>query len=150
MEENGTILTNQKYQMQVKRTRISNDQKEEVKKILNDILPVQSGRNWRYQEVTNDTLYEQYIADIGNGKAVSKYFFIYKVLAKENIHHSKKVKFCPICEQNENGDQSINVLKHMELTPIQRQAYQRDKKEIASEDAFKKYINNSGLYSTGT
>jgi hypothetical protein len=77
-------LVNQKYPIKVKQTRISDEQKEEVKRILDDLLPIQSGQNWRYQEITDKTLYEQYTAEVENGKEVSKTFLIYKLLKQEN------------------------------------------------------------------
>ena len=82
--------------------------------------------------MTNKTLYETYVAEVENGKPVSPTFFFYQILGKMNIHHSKKVKFCPICEKLEEGDQSEAVLKHKELWPIQRAAYQQIKKKIAT------------------
>lgn len=130
--EQGTTLTEQKYAINVKRQRVSERQREEIDKILDDILPIQSGRNWRYQEATDKKIYEQYLAEVEHGQSVSKTFFIYEILAKQNIHHSKSVKFCPICERAEAGNSSKEVKRHLELIPIQRGAYHADKKAISS------------------
>jgi chromosome segregation ATPase len=43
MEDDGSTLTNQKYAINVTRQQISEDQIDDIKKILNDILPVVSG-----------------------------------------------------------------------------------------------------------
>jgi hypothetical protein len=130
VEESGSTLINQKYAVHVTRTRLSEEQLEEIQYILNDtLLPIQSGRDWRYQEMTDNKLYELYTAEVKNSKPVSKTFFIYKILAKEKIHHSKKVKFCPICE---NEDGNIAVIKHKELITIQKMVYQQDKRGVSS------------------
>lgn len=61
-------IINQKYAIKANRKeRISNERKEEIKNILDDILPVQSGRNYRYQEITNKILYEKYVALVKSG-----------------------------------------------------------------------------------
>ena len=134
VEDNGATLIDQKYAINVTRSVISEEKMEEIHTILNDILPVQSGRNWRYQEVTDKKLYEMYKAEVKSETPVSKSFLIYKVLAKENVHHSKAVKFCPICELE---DENTVVSKHKELIAIQKIAYQQQKKEIATGKSLK-------------
>jgi hypothetical protein len=131
-QDDGGTFMNQLYAINNTKTRITTEQMEEIKRILADILPVQSGRNWSYQEITNKKLYEQYQAAVKHGKPVSKTYFFYSVLKKMNIHHSKKMKFCPICEQIEDGNESEEVQQHLELVSTQRLAYMKDKMEIAS------------------
>jgi hypothetical protein len=47
VEESGSTLVNQKYAVNVTRTRISEEQLEEIQHIINDtLLPIQSGRDW--------------------------------------------------------------------------------------------------------
>ena len=132
VEDDGETLVGQRYAIGVTRTRISDEQKQEIARILDDILQVQSGRNWRYQEVTDKKLYELYLGQVLHGKPVSKTYFVYSVLAKLNIHHSKKMKFCPICEQIENRNENEDLDRHSELVAIQRRAYMDDKLEIGS------------------
>ena len=60
MEKDGAILVEQKYAPNITRKRVSYEQLTGVKRILEEIPPVQSGRNWRYQEITNKKLYELY------------------------------------------------------------------------------------------
>jgi hypothetical protein len=129
MEDNGSTLVNQLYAINVTRSVVTQEQIDLIKKIINDILPVQSGRFYRYQEETDNSLYERYVAEIKSGKAVSKSFFIYKILAKENIHHSKAVKFCPICEL---GDENSSVIEHKRLISIQHNEYKKQKQAIAT------------------
>jgi transposase len=130
MNEDGNVLVEQKYKSEVTRKRISDEQLKEVKEILNQILPVQSGRDWRVQEMTDKKLYELYDT-LAEGKPVSKSYFFYQILDKEKIHHSKKVKFCPLCERYPE-DRDEEVLEHVQLFPIQRGAYLDDKQNIQS------------------
>jgi hypothetical protein len=57
VEESGSTLINQKYAVYVTRTRLSEEQLEEILYIFNDTLSIQSGRNWRYQKITDNKLY---------------------------------------------------------------------------------------------
>src|SRR5690242_9000160 len=89
----------------------------------------------KVEEIINikNKLTKQFIkhtTEVLQGKPVSKDFFIYKILAKENIHHSKTPKFCPLCEAFDADDYSHS--KHKELIPIQRGQYTLDKKNIAT------------------
>lgn len=129
-------IINQKYAIEANRKeRISNERKEEIKNILDDILPVQSGRNYRYQEITNKTLYEKYVSLVKSGNPVSKTYFIYTILSQYNIHHSKKMKFCVYCEKIQNGETNSKLDNHLELVSIQRRMYMRDKLAISSGDS---------------
>ena len=85
------------------------------------------------QEATDKKIYETCCTKIQKGSAVSKTFFIYNILAKERIHHSKRPKFCPLCEKYKHGDKSENILEHQSLIPIQRGQYSLEKNEIGSE-----------------
>ena len=69
VEDDGETLVGQRYTIGVTRTRISDEQKQEITRIL-DIFQVQSGRNWRYQEVTNKKLYELYLGQVLHGKCI--------------------------------------------------------------------------------
>ena len=119
MEESGNKLVETKYSVNVKRKRVTEQQLAEIQKILDDILPKQSGREWRIQEETNKRVYENYLAQVENETAVSKTFFIYKVLKGERIHHSDHPSFCPFCEKYEAGDRTLEIVKHKTLVPIQ-------------------------------
>ena len=130
--EGGSSITERKYAIGFKRFRFKQEQLDEVKKILDDILPKQSGRDWRYQDQTNNKIYETYSAEVLDGQPVSKKFFIYTILAKEKIRHSKKIKFCPICEEHEAGNRTPDVVRHHELIPIQRGQYSLTKKNIGN------------------
>ena len=66
------------------------------------------------------------------GKPVSKTYF-YKILSNEKIHHSKKMKFCPICEKYEDQEDDKEALEHVQLFPIQRKIYLKDKEAISSD-----------------
>jgi hypothetical protein len=136
---NGGQLTSIEYTVGTTRERISEDQRDEIKRILNDILPVQSGRDYRYQEETDDQIYQNYVDQVKKGVPVSKTFFVYTILAHELIHHSKKPKFCKICDKYEEcvsrGEEiPLNLLKHKDLILLQRGAYASQKKEIAGGD----------------
>ena len=97
-EEDSKVLQT-KYSIGVKRQRVTDEQIDEIHRILDDILPKQSGRDFRIQEVIDNKLYDTYYAEVISGDPVSKTFFIYNILSKEKIRHSKSPKFCPICEQ---------------------------------------------------
>ena len=127
----GSVLLDQKYAHNVKRAKVSQIQLDEARKILDDILPVQSGRNWRYQEVTDKKLYEQYLEQVERSQAVLKSFFFSKVVDVENIHHSKSIKFCPICERYENGMADDADVLHVQIWQIQRKMYMKGKREIS-------------------
>jgi hypothetical protein len=128
-EDNRNTL-NQKYSIGVKKKRIIDEQLMEVKRILDDILPKQSGRHFRIQEMTDQKLYENYAAEVQKGEIVSKSFFINKILSSEKIHYSKNPKFCPLCEQFEEGNNSLKP--HKELIVIQRKQYMKEKQDISS------------------
>ena len=100
---------------------------------MEDILPKQSGREWRLQEATDKKIYETYCTEIQKKSAVSKTFFIYNILEKAKIHYSKRPKFCPLCKTYEDGDKSENILEHQSLIPIQRGQCSLEKNEIESE-----------------
>ena len=131
LDEDGSILVELKYKPDVTRKRISDSQLIEAKEILDDLIPVQSGRDFRTQEMTNKGLYELYENSI-EGKPVSKSYFLYQILTKEKIHHSKKMKFCPLCEKYEDQKADEEVMKHVQLFPIQRRKYMKDKEVIIS------------------
>jgi hypothetical protein len=132
--EEGNNLLEVKYTVNVQRKRITDEQKEEIKRILDDILPKQSGREWRTQEETDKRVYEKYLAAVQKGKGVSKSFFIYTILKDELIHHSDHPSFCKLCEQYESGDKDPNLIKHKELIPIQRGQYTKEKLVIGNGD----------------
>ena len=133
-EEEGKYLLDQLYPVGIERERVSEAQKKEVIRILDDILPVQSGRRYRYQEETDDSLYRKYLENVKKGWSVSKSYFIYTIMAGEYVHHSKKPQFCPHCIKFEEGDQSEKIIAHQQLIPIQRKKYLQEKKEIAEGD----------------
>jgi hypothetical protein len=56
----------------VTKEMITKKQKQEIKRILDNILPVQSGRNYRYQKITDRELYNTYKSKVVNGNPVSK------------------------------------------------------------------------------
>jgi hypothetical protein len=58
----------------VKRNKITEQQLDEIDRILNDILPEQSGRNYKYQEQTDKAVYQAYTTEVLQGKPVSKAF----------------------------------------------------------------------------
>ena len=126
-EDVGNSLIQTKYAVGVKRTRVSQEQLEEIQRILEDILPKQSGREWRTQEMTDKKLYETYCAEVQKGGIVSKQFFIYTIMAAERIHHSKRPKFCPLCELYDNGETTLELEHHKELIPLQRGQYSKEK-----------------------
>ena len=132
-EEDSKVLQT-KYSIGVKRQRVTDEQIDEIHRILDDILPKQSGRDFRIQEVTDKKLYDTYYAEVISGDPVSKTFFIYNVLSKEKIEHSKSPKNCPICEKYDAGNRSTEIIRHKNLIPIQREQYSLEKKKIGSDE----------------
>jgi hypothetical protein len=59
MNGNGGALVLQKYVINVQRSRVLQVQKDEIIQILDDILPFQSERTYRYQKETNDYIYQK-------------------------------------------------------------------------------------------
>jgi hypothetical protein len=49
--------------VKVKKIRVSPEQLGEIQRILEDILPKQSKRDWRTQKMTDKKLYETYCAE---------------------------------------------------------------------------------------
>ncbi len=124
-ELDGGQLISIEYPVNVTRDRITEVQKDEIRRILNEILPVCSGRNFRYQEETDDNIYQEYCGMVKKGEPVSKTFFMYTILAHELIHHSKKPKFCKLCEKYDeyiSRDQEVpeKSIHHKELILLQR------------------------------
>jgi len=134
VEEEGNSLLEVKYTVNVECNQITKEQIEEIQHILDDILPKQSGREWRTQEETDENLYEQYLAAVQKGKKVSKTFFIYTILKKESIHHSEHPSFCILCERYENGERDFKLQQHKDLIPIQRGQYTKEKLAIGKGD----------------
>ncbi len=132
-EDIGNSLMETKYTVGVTRTKVSQEQLEEIQRILDDILPKQSGREWRTQEMTKTKLYETYCMEVQQGGTVSKQFFVYTILAAERIHRSRP-KFCPLCEQYASGETSLELVHHKELISLQRGQYTKEKLAIASEN----------------
>ena len=58
-ELDGGQLISIEYPVNVTRIRITEKQKDEIRRILNEILPVGNGRNFRYQEETDDKIYQE-------------------------------------------------------------------------------------------
>jgi len=75
--ESGIQLLVHKYTVGATREKISQDQTDEIKRILEDILPVQSGRNYRVQEETDENIYQAYCQTVKKGIPVGKTYFIY-------------------------------------------------------------------------
>jgi hypothetical protein len=53
VEQKDSEIVARKYGIKMKREKISQEQKMEIIRILDGILPIQSGRNYRYQETTD-------------------------------------------------------------------------------------------------
>jgi hypothetical protein len=53
VEQKDSEIVARKYRIGVKREKISQKQKMEITRILDDILPIQSERNYRYQKITD-------------------------------------------------------------------------------------------------
>ena len=115
LKEENSEITTRKYAIEVKKERITQKQKEEITRILDDILPKQSGRDYKYQETTNNKFYDIYHGEVINGDPVSKSFFLYSIMSKEKVSHSKTRKFCPLCEELENGEVTEKLLRHKEF-----------------------------------
>ena len=75
IKQKDSEIVSRKYGIEVTRERISQEQKSEITRILDDILPVQSGRNYRYQETTDKQPYNTYYSELINGIPFSKLFF---------------------------------------------------------------------------
>ena len=58
-------------------------------------LPVQSGRDFRVQAMTDDQLYDMYRKSTNN--ALGKSTFVTKVLNSFKIHHATAPASCPYC-----------------------------------------------------
>jgi hypothetical protein len=90
LEQEDPEIVSRKYGIGVTREQITQEQRQEITRILDDILPVQSGRNYRYQETTDNQLYSTYQSEVIQGDPVSKSFFIYSVVAKERVTFKSK------------------------------------------------------------
>ena len=111
IKEKDSEIVSRKYAIEVTRERITSEQKQEIIKILDDILPIQSGRNYRYQEITDKQLYNTYYSEVIHGDPVSKSFFIYSVIAKERVRHSKKKKILSIMWTYRSGKYRFKTFK---------------------------------------
>ena len=54
-------------------------------------------------------------------------------MTAERVHHSKRPKFCPLCELYDTGNESVERIQHKELIPIQRGQYSLKKKQIEKQ-----------------
>ena len=125
------------YAINTTREKISPERVEKALQILDELIPVVSGRDYRYQEMTDDHLYEQYCEKLQNGLPVSKSYFVKKILFTQQIWHSKKPKFCNYCQEFESGVNTSKLKDHQDLIKFQRGQYKKEKEEIAngSDDA---------------
>jgi len=83
----------------VQRERISDQQYEAARSFLDEVIPVVSGRNYRVQRCTNESLYaiyfcwcmDRHIPNLG------RTHFFENVLGPENIHHVRDDSICEYC-----------------------------------------------------
>jgi len=83
----------------VQRERISDQQYEAARSFLDEVIPVVSGRNYRVQRCTNESLYAIYFCwcmDRHNPNLGRTHFFE-NVLGPENIHHVRDDSICEYC-----------------------------------------------------
>jgi len=98
IKEKGAILLNMKYKPNTKRHKIKHTEQITITDIINELLPVRSGRNWRTKTTTFKKLYTLYCeqSKLRQLKPRSN-FFLRTRLRKLNIHNSKDDELCPHC-----------------------------------------------------
>jgi hypothetical protein len=129
----------------VKRQRVAQERITKSKEIINDLLPIASGRSYRVQTKTTKQLYAEYVqqAKATNVKAVSPFYFR-ALLSKEYIRHSNNNTLCPLCFQLPyyaslphplaQSDQKMldKLEQHKTLFTEQLRTYLEQKKQLAS------------------
>ena len=83
MEDNSSKLTGI-FMPSIQQEKISSERVEKSLQILDELILVVSGRDYRYQEITDDHLYE-YCEKLHKGLSVSKSYFVAKILSTVSI-----------------------------------------------------------------
>jgi hypothetical protein len=91
---------------------------------------VEENGEYKKQQIKN---FMKLTVQVQRGGKVSKQFFIYTIMAAEYFRHSKRPKFCPLCEELDGGNLSLELLQHKQLIPVQRGEYTKEKLEIGTE-----------------
>jgi hypothetical protein len=78
-----------------------------MRQIVDDILPVKSGRNFQMLYTTYLHVYNQYMVLAGPNPVL--YWRFMKYLHTLHIHHGQLFDSCPHCEQKKELDQSRNT-----------------------------------------
>jgi hypothetical protein len=109
--------------------------------IIDELLPVRSGRRWRIQRQTNEKLYRQYCERVEavNQIPLSYSYVIFTYLPTLYIHHENKTKYCPHCDIVASVSNLIGPLTkqqdwafwHFEHAPKQEREYLRQKELIS-------------------
>ena len=69
----------------IQQEKISPERVEKALQILDELIPVVSGRDYKYQEMTDDHLHEQYCEKLQKRLPVSKSYFVEKILSTTNL-----------------------------------------------------------------
>ncbi len=112
MNNESDELTALKYKIGVTRNRISEAQTELLNEIMDVEVPVQSGRNYRYQAMSDKATYEKYEKEVQRRGAepLSSSYVRSHFFKTENRHKCVKPKFCRYCIEMENCLVSLTSL----------------------------------------
>ena len=123
-------------------TQLNKKQLELAYKIIDEIIPIISERNYRVQRMTNKELYRLYKAQvmlredvkIGTNKPLSLSCIRKRILTKENIHHSEDCTICPTCrftkKYREAGQQMPDSFAEKQLAKAQKKWNKKNKKDL--------------------
>jgi hypothetical protein len=82
-EENSEIIA-RKYIIRVKKQRITSEQKKRISRILDNILPKQSERNYRYKKITDKNFMTSIKKKLLMEIQYQKYFYLFNSSKKKD------------------------------------------------------------------
>lgn len=108
-QHNSNFLVKLKYQLNCTRKRVEPEEIERLKSITTEILPTQSGRDWRLQHCTDLHLFQQYQMKLQttfpNTEPLSHSFVIAWLKGEYRRRFVSEPTFCPICGSAEELEQ---------------------------------------------
>ena len=91
---------------------------EQIETIINDIIPIQSGRNYRIIKTNFKDIYHKYIQTATNilpNISLGSYSYFLNFLKTQNIHNNPDKQLCPHCEHLSVLSKTTNPLSPTDI-----------------------------------
>lgn len=117
-----------KYTIGTHKTHLSDDQRKKHIDILNELIPYQSGRDYRYLKMTKKHLHKKYldICTERNISPVSKSFVWTNLLKDEKIWRSNDEIACPHCLKFKELEGKLSLTANEQRDLIKLQSHKKN------------------------